>query len=678
MKKWSVSELDKKLAKNLVSLYDLPSFTAMMLTIRGITEKDDIERFFSPETALDDPFSIKDMNKAVDKIKDAVIRYDKICVFGDYDCDGVTSTAILYSYLQSVFANVIYYIPDRNAEGYGMNKGAIDKLREQNVRLIVTVDNGISAIDEIAYANSFGIDVVVTDHHKPMDILPEAVAVVDPHRLDETCTFRDYSGAGLALKLITALEGDDAMILENYSDLAALGTVADIVPLTGENRDIVKSGIMNLANTERPGLSELIQIAGISDISTGAIGFKIAPRINAAGRLGNPYDALELFLTEEQDVAARKAEKLNSLNSKRQEIESVITKQIIDELTDNPHLTSERIIVVSSSGWNAGVIGIVSSKITERYGKPSIIISEDGEICKASGRSVSGFSLVDAVFACSELLEKYGGHPMAVGFSIKKENIAAFRKAINDYANKEAYMPLYSINVDCNLNPEVIDIDMVQQLKYFEPFGCNNPKPVLGLTRMRLDRISPVGGGKHLKLSASRGKSRLNLMLFSTTLEEFPYNEGDILDFAVNMDINQYQGKTGISFIVKDIHISDFDITSVMLHVQDYELYLNGVLSDTAKNNYPTRDDFAAVYRYLKSDPRKVYYIDALLYRVRNTFTSAFKLMIILQAMKEILLIDYTRDADKLYISVRNVNGKTFLRGSQIYRKLEEDIRHAR
>ena len=295
MKKWSVSELDKKLAKNLVSLYDLPSFTAMMLTIRGITEKDDIERFFSPGTALDDPFSIKDMNKAVDKIKDAVIRYDKICVFGDYDCDGVTSTAILYSYLQSVFANVIYYIPDRNAEGYGMNKGAIDKLREQNVRLIVTVDNGISAIDEIAYANSFGIDVVVTDHHKPMDILPEAVAVVDPHRLDETCTFRDYSGAGLALKLITALEGDDAMILENYSDLAALGTVADIVPLTGENRDIVKSGIMNLANTERPGLSELIQIAGISDISTGAIGFKIAPRINAAGRLGNPYDALELF-----------------------------------------------------------------------------------------------------------------------------------------------------------------------------------------------------------------------------------------------------------------------------------------------------------------------------------------------------------------------------------------------
>ena len=678
MKKWSVSELDKKMAKNLVSLYDLPSFTAMMLTIRGITEKDDIERFFSPETALDDPFSIKDMNKAVDKIKDAVIRYDKICVFGDYDCDGVTSTAILYSYLQSVFANVIYYIPDRNAEGYGMNKGAIDKLREQNVRLIVTVDNGISAIDEIAYANSFGIDVVVTDHHKPMDILPEAVAVVDPHRLDETCTFRDYSGAGLALKLITALEGDDAMILENYSDLAALGTVADIVPLTGENRDIVKSGIMNLANTERPGLSELIQIAGISDISTGAIGFKIAPRINAAGRLGNPYDALELFLTEEQDVAARKAEKLNSLNSKRQEIESVITKQIIDELTDNPHLTSERIIVVSSSGWNAGVIGIVSSKITERYGKPSIIISEDREICKASGRSVSGFSLVDAVFACSELLEKYGGHPMAVGFSIKKENIAAFRKAINDYANKEAYMPLYSINVDCNLNPEVIDIDMVQQLKYFEPFGCNNPKPVLGLTRMRLDRISPVGGGKHLKLSASRGKSRLNLMLFSTTLEEFPYNEGDILDFAVNMDINQYQGKTGISFIVKDIHISDFDITSVMLHVQDYELYLNGVLSDAAKNNYPTRDDFAAVYRYLKSDPRKVYYIDALLYRVRNTFTSAFKLMIILQAMKEILLIDYTRDADKLYISVRNVNGKTFLRGSQIYRKLEEDIRHAR
>ena len=678
MKKWSFSELDKNKAKSLVSLYDLPSFTAMILSIRGITEKKDIERFFSQETSLYDPFLIKDMDKAVDKIKKAVIRYDKICVFGDYDCDGVTSTAILYSYLQSVFANVIYYIPDRNAEGYGMNKAAIDKLHEKNVRLIITVDNGISAIDEIAYANSLGIDVVVTDHHKPLDILPEAVAVVDPHRVDETCSFRDYSGAGLALKLITALEGDDAMILENYSDLAALGTVADIVSLSGENRDIVKSGIINLTNTERPGLSELIEIAGISEINTGAIGFKIAPRINAAGRLGSPYDALELFLTEEPEVASKKAEKLNRLNTKRQEIESVITKQIIDELTNNPHLTSERIIVVSSAGWNAGVIGIVSSKITERYGKPSIIISEDGEICKASGRSVSGFSLVDAVFACSEYLEKYGGHPMAVGFSIKKEKIDDFRKAINEYANKEVYMPLYSINVDCNLNPEVIDIDMVQQLKYFEPFGCNNPKPVLGLTRMHLDRVSAVGGGKHLKLSASRGKARLNLMLFSTTIEEFPYTEGDMLDFAVNMDINEYQGKTGISFIVKDIHITDFDINTVMLHVQDYELFLNGVLSDTAKNNYPTRDDFAAVYRYLKSDPRKVYYIDSLLYRVRKTFTSAFKLMIILQAMKEIYLIDYTRDADKLYISVRNVNGKTFLRGSPIYRKLEEDIRHAR
>lgn len=689
MRKWTVSELDKNMVRKISSQYGLPVFTSMLLTIRGITEKEDIERFFGYNNTLDDPFLIKDMKKAVDRIKKAVVSYQKICVYGDYDCDGITSTAILFSYLESVAANVMYYIPDRNAEGYGMNMGAVDKLKSENVKLIITVDNGISAIDEINYANSLGMEVVVTDHHKPLDILPKAVAVVNPHRADETYDFKDYCGAGLALKLIIALEGNEFSIMENYSDLAALGTVADIVPLKKENRDIVKAGIINIENTERTGLNELIQKAGVSSINTGVMGFKLGPRINAAGRLGSPYDALELFLTEDDETANRKAELLDRLNAERQSIETNILERIDKMLTENPDLACNRVIVVSSEGWNAGVIGIVSSRVTEKYGKPSILISEDGEVCKASGRSISGFSIVDAIFACSKYLEKYGGHPMAVGFSIKKENIPKFVNAINDYANQLEHMPLAAVKLDASLNPESIVIDMVNQLERFEPFGCGNPKPLFGITKAKLDKITPLKDGKHLKLSVSRGQSRLSLMLFFTTQEEFHYKEGAILDFAVNLEKNVYRGQESLSFIIKDIRFNKdiFDTEKAMYELQDYELYKKGIFRKEVHSKYPTRNDFKAVYIYLMKNVKPQYSIDTLCYDV-GIFGSrlpepvqpvgVFKLMIILDIMKELYLIDYKRNADTLFINIRNVNGKVDLRASRIYRKLEEDIRNAR
>ncbi len=678
MKKWTVSELDKNKVRELTKNYGLPVFTSMLLAIRNITKREEIEKFFSAQNELSDPFLIKDMDKAVKRIKKAVVSYEKICVYGDYDCDGVTSTAILYSYLESVFANVMYYIPDRNAEGYGMNKGAVDKLHSEGVGLIITVDNGISAIDEINYASTLGIDVVVTDHHKPQDILPKAVAVVNPHRTDDDSPFEDFSGAGIALKLAIALEGDSFSIMENYADLAAIGTVADLVPINGENRDIVKAGIFHIENTERPGITGLIEEAGISKVNAGTIGFRLAPRINASGRLGTPYDALTMFLTEDDETAEQKAALLGKLNAERQSIEANIYQQIITQLEENPRLTYDRVLVVSSKGWNAGVIGIVSSKVTEKYGKPSIIISEDGEVCKASGRSVSGFSLVDAVFACSEYLEKFGGHPMAVGFSIKQENIDTFRKAINDYANALDKMPLAAVKLDCNLNPDTIVTDMVHQLQNFEPFGYGNPKPVFGLNGMKLDKIVPLSGGKHLKLAVSRGNARLNLLKFSTAPDEFPYLEGDTLDFAVNIDINVYQGRESLSFTVKDIKLSGFDTEGTMYKIQDYEKYKSGVTPSGFNDDfYPSRNEFAAVYLYLKKNPRPMYSPDSLLTRTGCPSIDAFKLLMILDIMKELYLIDYGRDADCLTINIRDVNGKVDLNASQIYRKLKEDIKNA-
>ena len=676
MKKWSVSELDKDMVRKLSSAYGIPVFTAMLLTIRNITSREDIESFFSQSGELDDPFLIKDMDKAVERIKKAIYDNEKICIYGDYDCDGVTSTAILYHYLESCAAEVMYYIPDRNEEGYGMNMAAVDKLSDMDVGLIITVDNGISAIDEISHAKELGMDVVVTDHHKPLEILPAAAAVVNPHRTDETYHFTDYSGAGLALKLVYALDEQNYFIIENYAEIAAIGTVADIVPLTGENRTIVKNGLMCLKNTERVGLSKLIEKAAVQEITSGAIGFKLGPRINAAGRLGSPYDAMRLFLTEDDDIAEEKAELLCELNSRRQSIESKIISDIDEQIRMDPTITEKRIIVLASENWNAGVIGIVSSRITEKYGKPSIIISIDDNICKGSGRSVSGFSLVDSIFACSEHLVKYGGHPMAVGFSIKKENIPAFSKALNDYANKSDYMPLYTINLDCRLNPEKIVLNMVEQLRSFEPFGCKNPKPIFGLEGMKLDRITPVGGGKHLKLTVSRGSAKLDLMYFSLTPGEFPYSEGEKLDFAVNIDKNVYMGKESLSFNIKDVKLNRYDIEASMRQLQDYELYKNGIFVKDKHSRFPAREEFAAVYRYLKSRDLGRYSLDVLSHSLNDI--DIFKLMIILDIMQDLHFIEYSRDSDILFVRMCEVKGKTDLSSSDVYRKLEEEIKNAR
>lgn len=676
MKKWIVSEVDKNKVKELSRRYGLPAFTAMLLTIRGVTAQSQIERFFNPGWDMADPFSIKDMDKAVDRIRAAISAGEKICIYGDYDCDGVTSTALLYSYLNNQFADVIYYIPDRNTEGYGMNKKAVDYLKKQGVRLIVTVDNGISAIDEINYAGTLGIDVVVTDHHKPQDVLPTAVAVVNPHRLDDTSEFKDYCGAGIALQLASAMEGDSFFVLENYSDLAAFGTIADLVPLSGENRTIVKAGLIHIENDARYGIAKLIEKAQIESVNAGNVAFKLAPRINAAGRLGTPYDAVDLLLTEDEGNADAQAEKLSNLNSKRQTIENQIYEEICSRMKEQPELTYDRVLVISSEGWNSGVIGIVASKITEKYGKPCIIIAEDEDICKGSGRSIAGFSLVDAIFACSDLLEKYGGHPMAAGLSIQQRNIDAFRKAINHYADQLGAMPLMTMKLDCNLNPETIVTDMVHQLHGFEPFGYGNPKPVFGINHMHLDKIIPLSGGKHIKLAVSRGNARLNFVKFSTTPEEFPYPEGSDLDFAVGMDINLYQNREYLSFNIKDIRLSDFDTETAMREIQLYEQYRRGVLSHGIRGKFPAREEFAAVYRYLKKSTLTVHSIDVILSALSIPTLGAFKLLMILEVMKESGLIDCTQDGDFLHIQLIPVSEKVDFNSSALYRKLKEDTNY--
>lgn len=682
MKKWVFSQIDKEKSKQLVQETGLSGILTVLLTSRGVDTPQKAEKFLTYSSQLSDPFEIKDMDIACSRIRKAVTSYEKICVFGDYDCDGVTATAILYSYLESVGANVIYHIPSRSDEGYGMSKQAVKALADSGVKLIVTVDNGIACVEETDYAAQLGVDVIITDHHRPQDILPKAVAVVDPHRSDCGSEYKMYCGAGIALKLVTALEDGDAFsALENYADLAAIGTVADLVPVDGENRDIIKIGIENIKTTERVGLRVLIEKSGLDPqkISSGTIAYTIAPRINAAGRLKSAEDALRLLLTEDIDEAQQLADELCSLNTERKETETAISNAVNKIITEQPQISQDRIIVVSGEGWHQGVIGIATANIVDKYGKPAIIISDINGEARGSGRSIKGFSLCDAVFACSDLLEKYGGHPMAVGFSIKPENIDSFRRKINEYAKSLDEEILPTMELSCKLNPAALSVKTAKDISALEPFGFGNAKPVFALCSMRLDKITPLSGGKHLKLSLSRDNSRISALKFSTAPQDFFYREGDILDLAVTVDTNVYMGQESASIIIKDIKLTSNDNGRLLLQLRQYEAFIRGeqLDKDLLSENIPSREDFAVVYRYIRSCGDEADFLPEILLSRLKGDISMFKLLIILDIMKELYLISLKKDSEKIHIKIFNVNGKVDINASQLLRKLKESAGNA-
>ncbi len=678
MKKWTVAKLNKDRAVAISTKHELPMLISMLLDIRGIVSDEDINDFLYNDSVLSDPFEIKDMEKAVQRIKSAIEDYEKICIYGDFDADGVTSTALLYSYLEAVGANVMYYIPAREGEGYGMNMEAVNLLFENGVKLIVTVDNGIAAVEEIAYAKSLGIDTVVTDHHMPNAELPDAVAIVDLHQEDCNSSFKELSGVGVALKVVMAIEGeyaDSDQILENYSDLAALGTIGDIVPLVSDNRVIVKNGLAHIENCDRCGINALVEESGLSNrkITTGNISFTLVPRINAGGRLGLSKKTVAMLLTDDEQQAGDIALELCDDNTQRQAIEKEILSDIDERIKRNPTIVQNRVIVVCGENWHQGVIGIVASRLKEAYGKPSIVISVDDDGCRASGRSVKGFSLCDAVFACSDLLTQFGGHPMAVGFGIKAENIDDFIIAINDYA-KNVDMPAAELELDCKLNPAQLSVSLADQLSMLEPFGAGNPTPLFGLYNMKLSDIHEVGGGKHLKLTLTRGESVVTAMRFSISKEEFPYSIGDTIDCAVTLDKNIYNNIESLSVIIKELRFSDIDEEAILSSKETFEAFCRGddISKDEALSLLPGREEFALVYRYLRANGGYNYSIDTLLYRLNCTSLSFGRLRVILECMNELSLIEIYEGLYNSEIKLCDVEGKVNLDDSIIIKKLKE------
>ena len=677
MKKWITRKLNKDNAVSVSQRFDLPMLVAMLLDIRGVTGDDEIVQFLTAETLTASPFEIKDMDKAAERVRDAVENGERICVYGDYDADGVTSTALLYSYLSDIGADVMYYIPSRETEGYGMNTDAVNLLYQRGVKLIVTVDNGVAAVDEIAYAKTLGMDTVVTDHHTVPDVIPDAVAVVDLHREDCDSTFKELSGVGVAFKLVQAIEGEYAdvdSLLENYSDLAAIGTVGDIVTLRGENRVLVKNGLRHINNGDRIGVAALTQEAGLSGkrITAGNLSFTIVPRINAGGRLGLSKKSVSMLLSEDEEYAEDIAAELSADNSERQQIEREILGDIDRVIRSDPSVVNNRVIVVYGEGWHKGVIGIVASRIKEVYSKPALVISLDGEVCRASGRSVEGFSLIDALFACSEYLVQCGGHPMAVGFGIKRENIEPFIEAVNAYA-AEHPAPAPSLMLDCKLNPAQLSLQLASGLSMLEPYGAGNPTPLFGLYGMTIRDIRELGGGKHLRLTLTRGDSTVTAMKFSTSLAEFPYTVDDTVDLAVTLEVNQYNNTESLSVFVRDIRFSEIDEDEALTTKELFERFCRGdeISPDEARSLLPDREEFAVVYRWLRANGGYRHPFDALLCRLRSGMSYG-KLRVILECMNELGLIRINEGMYDSEIQMLEVGGKVSLDDSLIIQKLRE------
>lgn len=646
-KKWITAPIDKDLAAQVAENHSLDPFTALILVSRGITEYEDVEDFFDTDFSFCDPYLIADMDKAALRIKRAIDNFEKICVYGDYDADGVTSTALMYSYLSSHGADVMYYIPDRITEGYGMSCSAVDKLHAQGVKLIVTVDNGVSAIEEIAYAKSLGIETVVTDHHMPGEQLPDAVAVVDPHREDCNLHFKDWAGVGVAFKTVCALEnGDYSEILNEYADILAVGTVADVVDLKDENRAIVKYGVAKINANPCNGINALRQIAGVSDRALNGVGitFSLAPRINAAGRMESAETALKLLLCEDLSAALGIAEQVDNCNKQRHISENEIMEEAVACIEADKRLKYAKVIVVCGENWHHGVIGIVAARITEKYGRPSIVITFDGDKGTGSARSIEGFSVYDAIKACGDFLTHFGGHTMAAGLGIDRENVENFFRAINAYAlSCEETVP--TLMLDCKLNPAYINAQLAESLEALEPFGAGNPQPVFGIFGVRITGIKPVGDGKHLRMSFTKGNTQFCAMKFSTTLKELPYREGDTVDLAVKIDKNEFRGEIRASVQIRDMRFSGIDEDKLFKSRALYEKYMRGetLTCHEARFLTPSRDFLLGVFNFLKNYGGWQFGIESMLVRTNCPAENLCKMQISVDVLCELGLIRQER-----------------------------------
>ena len=555
-KSWQYYETNDELVEQISNKFNINKLLAQILINKGITEENEIEIFLNPKrNNFYDPFLMPDMEKAINRIISAIQNKEKILIYGDYDVDGITSTTVLKKFLEERGANPEYHIPNRLKEGYGLNKQAIEEIAKRGTQLMITVDCGISAIEETEFAKSLGIETIITDHHEPGDILPNAYAIIDAKIKTNKYPFNQLAGVGVVFKVIQAISiklGLEEKEYLKYLDLVCLGTISDIVPLIDENRVIAKLGLKLVNVTKNLGLKTLLISSGYKIADSNTISFGIAPRINACGRMGFAEQALQLLLSNENEQVIELARKLNEYNKERQEKE----KEIFEEAIKQIDKVEERnpAIILAGIGWHHGVTGIVSSKITEVYFKPSILIGFEGEEGKGSGRSIPGIDLHEAILKCNNKLERFGGHEMAIGLSIERKNFESFKKELNEYLRKKDINQIKQIiMIDAIANLKDISLKTVEELKLLEPFGEVNRMPIFCFKNLKIESIRALTEGKHLKINLRDDNMLISAIGFNMGEKSIEYKLGDRVDVVGALEINEYNGMKSIQLNLKDI-----------------------------------------------------------------------------------------------------------------------------
>lgn len=601
--RWRLRPVNQQQAEDLAAESNLPPFLARLLAGRGYTQLGDAEQFLQTQSeVLEDPFSFQGMDLAVTRIRKALEEGEQIAVYGDYDCDGVTATALLTDYLQALGGRILPVLPHRQGEGYGLNCAALDRCRQQGVTLLITVDNGISALKEVDYANRLGMEVIVTDHHVPGNSLPNALAVIDPH-LEPDCT--PFCGVGLALMLAAALEdGDVDFILDQYADLAALGTISDVVPLVESNRALVQRGLPLIQQGQRPGIEALLQTAGISTqtpLTAQQVAFGLGPRINAAGRMAEPELALALLTTEDPSQAESLAIQLEDCNRQRRQQEEEMLADVKSMVAEKPDLLRRRVLCFAKEGWHPGIIGIAASRLCEEYGRPVMLLGGRDGVYTGSARSVGEFHLYQCLLSCDSLLMRYGGHRQAAGFTIAQENLDEFYHQVETYA---AGQPLAQpeLWLDGALTPQDLTVEQMEKLSALEPFGEANPTPVFLLRRVKATAVEPIGEGKHTRYRMDWMGTRFTAVQFRITPDQSFVQPGQELDLAAEVSLREFRGRKYLSVRVLELRPSGLKQTLLLNGWNYYVRFFCGeeLSSGVAQKALPTRQQAALVYRLLQ------------------------------------------------------------------------------